>query len=306
LIPFNKQPLSTLNNIPRFIELGSDYTANFGFQWNKYSQTQIDVNESENAYEVSKKRLFNETNWSTKDVEGKNILEAGSGAGRFTQVLLAHTKAQIHSFDYSSAVEANKATNEKLANNNFTLFQASIYEIPFAPQQFDKVLCLGVLQHTPSFKNSIAALCQQVKPGGELVVDFYPIKGLHTKLCAKYIFRPFVKKLSPEKLNALIEKNVDWMISLSFFLQKIKLGVLRRFIPIVDIFGTLPYTQLTKVQLREYCILDTLDMFGPEYDNPQRISTVQKWTEEAGLKVTFAGFINTGISDAAVVRAIRK
>jgi len=32
------------------------------------------------------------------------------------------------------------------------LFQASIYELPFAPRQFDKVFCFGVLQHTPDFK----------------------------------------------------------------------------------------------------------------------------------------------------------
>ncbi len=77
--------------------------------------------------------------------------------------------------------------------------------------QFDKVFCFGVLQHTPDVELSVKTLIDMVKPGGELVVDFYPINGWWTKLNAKYIFRPYTKKLTHEKLFKKIEKNIDWL-----------------------------------------------------------------------------------------------
>lgn len=40
-----------------------------------------------------------------------------------------------------------------------------------------KVFCFGVLQHTPDVNKSVQCLAEMVKPGGELAVDFYPIRG---------------------------------------------------------------------------------------------------------------------------------
>ena len=118
----------------------NNYTESFGYQWNKFVKTQIDSNETA----LSKIRLFAETNWDKEDLTGKNMLEVGSGAGRFSEVILNHTNANLYSVDYSRAVEANYANNGQ-HGDRFKLFQASIYDMPFAPRQFDKVLCIGVL-----------------------------------------------------------------------------------------------------------------------------------------------------------------
>ena len=271
----------------RFVQ-DDNYTQNFGFQWNKFTQTQIDRFSEQSSQ--SKTRFFAVTQWDKEDLSGKNVLEVGSGAGRFSQVVLDETQANLYSVDYSNAVEANFKNNGHHAER-FHLFQASIYDLPFAPQTFDKVFCFGVLQHTPDVKKSVESLVKMVKPGGELIVDFYPIRGWWTKIHAKYIFRPWTKKMSNEKLLKRIEKNANWMIGLSQFFNKIGIGKLtNRFIPICDIKNTLPQN-LSKEQLREWVILDTFDMFSPEYDQPQRIETVRQWFEEFGLKVTFADTI---------------
>ena len=295
----NKFPL--IRGAYRIVQ-DTNYTESFGFQWNKFIKTQIDSKETE----LSKIRFFAETNWDKEDLTGKNVLEVGSGAGRFSEVILNNTNANLYSVDYSNAVEANYANNGH-HGDKFKLFQASIYEMPFAPNQFDKVLCIGVLQHTPDFKKSVKNLIEQVKPGGEMVIDFYCINGWWTKLCAKYLFRPFTKKMNHEKLLKLIDKNINWMIKVYIFLHKIKLGFLCRFLPVCDIYGTLPYKQLSKQQLKEWCVLDTFDMFSPQHDHPQRISTVKKWVEETGMVVSFADYItyDNGIK-AAVVKGIKK
>jgi ubiquinone/menaquinone biosynthesis C-methylase UbiE len=287
-----------VRGVPRFVT-ESNYTDSFGFQWNKFQKTQIDTAAN---LTLSRDRFFAESGWDKEDLTGKDMLEVGSGAGRFSQVVLDHTKANLYSVDYSDAVSANFRNNGH-HGERFKLFQASVYEMPFPDNSFDKVFCFGVLQHTPDFKKSVEQLIKKAKPGAEVVVDFYPIKGWWTKVHAKYIFRPITKRWSHEKLLRRIEKNANWMIKTYKFFDKIGIN---RFIPIVDIKGTLP-PNLNKQELREWVILDTFDMFSPEHDHPQRISTVKKWFEEFGMQVTFADYIIFGNNySAATVKGIKK
>lgn len=292
-----------INNVPRFVE-ANNYTDNFGFQWNKFQKTQID-REMKNAG-FSKDRFFAATNWDKEDLSGKDILEAGSGAGRFTQIVLDHTKGNLYSIDYSDAVSANYRNNSH-HGERLKLFQASIYDMPFPDNSFDKVFCFGVLQHTPDFKRSVQCLVKKAKPGGEIVVDFYPIKGWYTKISAKYMLRPFTKKMSHEKLLNRIDRNANRLIKTYRFFDKLKLGmVAHRFIPMCDINRTLP-NNLSKEELREWVVLDTFDMFSPAYDNPQRIKTVKKWMEESGAEVVFADFVSYANNLwMPIVRAIKK
>lgn len=276
-----------------------NYTQNFGYQWNKFTETQVDKS---SGFNQSKTRFFAQSQWDKENLEGKNMLEVGSGAGRFSQVVLDHTKANLYSVDYSNAVEANFKNNGH--HPQLHLFQASIYEMPFAKGQFDKVFCFGVLQHTPDVEKSVKTLIEMAKPGGEVVVDFYPIKGWWSTMNAKYIFRPFTKKMSNEVLYNKIERNIDTLISLYQFLSKIKLGFLTRFIPICDINNTLP-KGLSKQALREWCVLDTFDMFSPEFDQPQKISTVVKWFEKYGMKNVKGDFVQFDGVFSPVVRGIK-
>lgn len=276
---------------------GENYTGNFGYQWNKFQTTQID---SVSQVNLSRERFWTQTNWKPEALDGLNILEVGSGAGRFTQVLLQDSKANVYSVDYSDAVDANYRNNGP--HERLHLYRASIYEMPFAPAQFDKVFCFGVLQHTPDVAKSVQKLIGMVKPGGELVVDFYPISGWWTKLHAKYMLRPWTRKMSHQQLYNKIERNADWLIKTSQFFSRMGIGkITNRFLPICDIDGTLP-GNLSKQQLREMVILDTFDMFSPEYDQPQRISTVVNWFREAGMQDVWGGFIHYNKYRAAVVK----
>lgn len=281
-----------------------NYTRSFGFQWNKFVKTQIDRELKNSTF--SRDRFFAETGWDKEDLSDKDVLEVGSGAGRFTQIVLQETKGNLYSIDYSDAVTANYRNNGH-HGERLKLFQASIYEMPFPDNSFDKVFCFGVLQHTPDFKRSVKCLIAKAKRGGEVVVDFYPINGWWTKIHAKYLLRPLTKKLKHERLLSIIEKNVGWLIRWYSFFDKIKLGkFVNRFLPICDISGTLPHN-LSKEELREWVILDTFDMFSPEHDHPQKISTVKKWFEELGVDVKFAGFVTYEENKkAAVVKGIKK
>jgi len=288
-----------VRGVYRFV--GSEnYTGNFGYQWNKFPKTQVDrfQKSSTQSYE----RFFAATGWNKTDLVGQNILEVGSGAGRFSQIVLQHTQANLYSVDYSDAVDANFANNAP--NDRLRLFQASVYELPFAPAQFDKVFCFGVLQHTPDVKRSVECLAKMVKPGGELIVDFYPVKGWYTYVHAKYLLRPFTKRLSNEKLLSLIERNADRLIRWSGFLDKIGLGILNRFLPVCDIKSTMP-SGLDKQELKEWVILDTFDMFSPAYDQPQKLKTVVQWLNDLKFKEVKGEVVRFGNNAVTVVKGQR-
>ncbi|HEX6740282.1 MAG TPA: methyltransferase domain-containing protein, partial [Sphingomicrobium sp.] len=177
--------------------------------------------------------------------------------------------------------------NGAIAPDRFPLYQASIYELPFPDGSFDKVLCLGVLQHTPDFEASVRALVAKAKPGGEIVVDFYPIRGWWTKLHAKYLLRPLARRMPHDRLLNLIERNAGWLIATHQTLTRARLHALTRFLPLVDLEAALP-KGLSAEELREWAILDTFDMFSPEFDNPQRTTDVVAMFERAGAKITHA------------------
>jgi SAM-dependent methyltransferase len=292
-----------IKGVPR-IAHGVNYTDNFGVQWNKFRLTQLD--REEDGLDLSFRRFFSQTHWDEEDLSEKAVLEVGCGAGRFSKVVLQHTNATLYSVDYSDAVTANMESNGHIAPDRFHLFQASVYEMPFPDNSFDKIFCFGVLQHTPDFDASIKALIDKAKRGGEIAVDFYSVRGWWTKVNAKYLLRPITKRMSHDRLLSLIEKNVDWLIDAHFFLHRIGLGVLTRFLPVCNVKDSFPAT-LTKPELREWTVLDTFDQYSPQHDHPQRIAAVAQMFKRHGARVTFSGYEEVGKGRfAAVVRGIKQ
>jgi 2-polyprenyl-3-methyl-5-hydroxy-6-metoxy-1,4-benzoquinol methylase len=252
------------NGIPRFVPDGQ-YAESFGFQWNKFRTTQLD---SYTGRPLTADRLFRVTQWP-KDMRGVRILEAGSGAGRFTEVLLG-TGAMLFSFDLSSAVDANMASNGKAANLN--LFQASIYDIPLPESHFDKVMCLGVLQHTPDPERAFANLARYVRPGGDLAVDVYSTRW-RSLIAWKYLLRPVTRRIPQHRLFRWIEQAVNLMLPASALLRRIGGRFGARLLPIVEY----SHLELPYELNREWAILDTFDMYSPAHDHPRSITQVQGW-----------------------------
>jgi SAM-dependent methyltransferase len=260
------------NGIPRFVPPGN-YSASFGYQWNLHAKTQYD---SYTGVPVSRQRLFAETRWP-EQMPGQKILEVGSGAGRFTEPL-STTGATILSLDYSSAVEANALSNA--CKSNVAIGQASIYEMPIRPESFDKVLCIGVLQHTPDVKAAFRALVNALKPGGELVIDVYRWR-LVNWIWPRYWLRPLTKRLPAARLYSLCDRYVRWIWPLTRLLHHLPMGrQLNRFILVPDFRDLYP---LNEEVLQSWAVLDTFDNLSATYDKPQTVTAVQSWFKKAGF-----------------------
>lgn len=256
--------------IPRFVPR-ENYSASFGLQWNRHPRTQLD---STVGKPISETRLFETTGWPRR-MPGTRILECGSGAGRFTEIL-CRTGAEVYSFDYSSAVDANAANHERHANLH--LFQADIFAIPVPEASFDHVLCIGVLQHTPDPERAFLSLARYVKPGGDLVIDVYR-RSLAALLQWKYLLRPLTRRMRPDRLYALVKTIAPRLVGPTRILRSVAGRVGARLSPIVEY----SHLGLTAEQNREWAVLDTFDMYAPAYDRPQSAATVRRWFEQAGF-----------------------
>lgn len=260
--------------IPRFAP-DSNYADNFGMQWNRFRQTQLD---SHSGQPISARRFWESTGWRPADLAGKLVLDAGCGAGRFAEVAL-QAGATLVALDYSSAVDACYANLGHY--DNLHVVQGDIYALPFAPGSFPYVYSLGVLQHTPDVARAFAALPPMVSPAGQLCVDFYGL-GVGTLLHAKYLVRPLTKHLPQQTLFRILQTAVPLLLPVSRALGAVPaIGrVLKRLVPVANYAGVYP---LSPQQLKEWALLDTFDMLAPEYDQPQPPQRVRTWLEAAGL-----------------------
>jgi 2-polyprenyl-3-methyl-5-hydroxy-6-metoxy-1,4-benzoquinol methylase len=259
-----------VDGIPRFVE-DDNYARSFGFQWNLHEKTQLD---SHTALPISEQRLFDVTGWPT-DMSGQVVLEAGSGAGRFTECLLK-TGATVFSFDYSSAVDANARNNG--SSERLFLFQADMRSIPLQRAAFDKVMCLGVLQHTPAPKECFRCLAEMVRPGGELVVDVYG-KSAVALLQWKYVLRPITTRMDQRKLYEVVSNVVPLLLPAAKKMRRVAGRAGARLIPIVEY----SHLGLTREVNEQWAILDTFDMYAPAHDHPQTQRTLKQWFKQAGF-----------------------
>jgi SAM-dependent methyltransferase len=280
------------NFIPRFVP-ESNYADNFGMQWNKFRQTQLD---SYSGHPISADRFWKATGWKSEDITGQWVLDAGCGAGRFAEVAL-QAGAKVVALDYSGAVDACFANLRH--HPNLHVVQGDIYALPLLKGFFPFVYSLGVLQHTPDVAKAFAALPPMVGRDGRLCTDFY-WKRVRTMLHMKYLIRPITKCLPQQTLFHFLERTVPTLLKTSQFLGSAPFfgRYLKRLVPVADYTGIYP---LDKRQLEEWALLDTFDMLGPQYDSPQRASTIKKWMAAAGLEE-----IDVFQANLLVVRGVKR
>jgi 2-polyprenyl-3-methyl-5-hydroxy-6-metoxy-1,4-benzoquinol methylase len=273
--------------IPRFVTDGS-YTNSFGQQWNRYRSIQID---GENKLGLSAERFYRWTGWKKDELRGLRILEAGCGAGRFTQVML-EAGADVYSLDMSSAVDACWRTNAP--HEKLCLVQADLYHIPFKAESFDRVFCYGVLQHTPDPRQAFFSLVRFLRPGGKIAIDCYIKSKPFTRWTSKYLWRPVTRRVSPQTLFKIIEWYVPKWLPIDTKLASVP-WIGHRLVGVVPCWNYTGMWPLSREQIKQWAILDTFDALSPQYDKPQTCADVLAWFQQAGLSDVQVGRGSNGI-----------
>ncbi|MBI2378084.1 MAG: methyltransferase domain-containing protein [Deltaproteobacteria bacterium] len=262
-----------VRGIPRFVS-PSGYTDSFGLQWNRFREVQVD---STAQTADSRRRFLDETGWTRQDLDGRTVLDAGCGAGRFAEIS-ADLGARLVALDMSSAVEAAKKTLAPYLGAE--VVQASLLDPPFRPGTFDYAYCIGVVQHTPAPPRAIRSVIRTVKPGGRWALTIYARRPW-TKLNAKYLVRPITKRLPKRLLLKGIESSMPVVFPVTEAAFRIPiLGKVAEFaIPVANYVDR---TDLSRERRYREAVLDTFDMLSPAFDSPMTWQEADAAIRDAG------------------------
>jgi SAM-dependent methyltransferase len=290
------------NGIPRFVP-STNYADSFGLQWNTFRRTQLD---SYTRTTLSRDRLARIAGGSLDAFAEQSVLEAGCGAGRFTEVMLG-AGATVFAADISSAVEANRENCGD--SERYFVCQADITRLPVQKEQFDVVVCVGVIQHTPDPERTMSALCSYVKPGGRLFIDHYP-PNYPVGLARSLLRRHLLGRSSREALE-FCTRLIDRLWPLHRFMWKVfresplrhvpllpKLrSVFLRLSPVVDYHDA--YLTLGPELLKTWALLDTHDTLTDVYKHLRSKEQIADTLRQLGMVDIHASLGGNGVEARA-------
>ena len=119
------------------------YAESFGDQWNRWRRVQLD---SVTGKPLSRARLFEGTRWP----RGPRRPDAcsSSAAARDASPRCCSTRAR-RSGRWTRRRRSTLRATTSATHERLELAQADLFDLPFEQGAFDRVLCFGVLQHTP-------------------------------------------------------------------------------------------------------------------------------------------------------------
>ena len=290
--------------IPRLVASENSYADAFGEQWKKYRTTQLDSYSKTSLSKNRLKRCLGEDLWQKLQQQDRvEILETGCGAGRFTEVLLALPAASVTSTDLSAAVEPNQINCPQ--SDRHRIIQCDINALPFDREQYDIVVCIGVIQHTKSPEQTITDLYKQVKPGGWLVIDHYTHNLSRYTKVSSLLLRPLLKRLPPRLGIAVTERITNIFFPLHRAVRRSRLMqiLLSRVSPLATYFQTIP--ELDDRLQYEWALLDTHDGLTDYYQHLRTGSQLRRILSQLGAENIWVGKGGNGI-EARCSRPHRK
>jgi SAM-dependent methyltransferase len=266
-----------VRGVYRFAE-GEDYASSFGWQWKRYSTTQLD-----RLGTISDEDFRKRTAIDPQELQGKLVLDVGCGMGRFAEVAV-RWGAQVIGIDLSDACEV---AAQNLTARDFVALQADALKLPFAPESFDYIYSIGVLHHTPDCERSFKSLPQYLKPGGTIAIWLY--SGYNKWYRFSDFYRKLTRRMPPRLLHSILRAGVPFFYWLDRGLRSMPL-IGRRIAGLVHY--VFPVNLNPDPQLR---LLDTFDWYSPEYQSKHTYEEVFRWFEICGLEALTVGELTLSV-----------
>ena len=264
---YNKLSTDLKKKIIDFNNNEKHYSETFFEEYKKYPKIQLD---SFNKLNLNEERFYSNSKWDQKDLKDKNILEIGSGAGKFTEILIK-SGCNLITTDSSDAIKINFKNNQKLDISRTVFIKTNANEIVFRNSVFDYVVLYGVLQNVDNQQKIIANCISQIKKGGKFTLDVTRASKFNLHLInPKYFWRNITKRVSPKKVFKIINFLVPKYIKIDTFLKK-NFGFFGKIIskiffpfPLINYF----YLPLSDEEKLNMSILDTFGALASTYDKP--------------------------------------
>src|SRR5437868_2707172 len=135
----------------------------YGLQWNRFRILRI---------EEDRVTFWNRTRLVREDLDGRVVLDAGCGMGRYLRIAGESPARLIVGLDLTRAVAAARELTVDLPH--VAVIRGDLLRLPFASGSFDLIYSLGVIDHTPDPRAAFLALARLLKPGGRIALWVYP------------------------------------------------------------------------------------------------------------------------------------
>jgi len=238
------------------------FDAGFDKRWEKFPKPQA----------TTDSEFWLKTGWKPEQFEGKAVLDAGCGCGRFSMIAAECGANSIFAFDASpKAVEAAKENVPSA-----TVFRGDLLDIPLVvPESIDMAFAIGTLHHTGNTRKAFAEVAKTVKQGGELAIWVYA-RHIHGDPGLELVFDMFhemTSSIPPERLYNILS---------------------RYSIPLRDYYNKRwdSLTQIVRINISDddaECISNTFDWHCPKYRDWHSEEEVKQWFEEEGFTVDWVG-----------------
>ena len=106
-----------------------------------------------------------------------SVLEVGCGTGQLTNFLGISCRSVIGADLCLNSLRLADTFRREHSLDRVRFVQANLFRLPFERQQFDVVLCNGVLHHTSDPFAGFKQLVRLVRPGGYIVIGLYNTYG---------------------------------------------------------------------------------------------------------------------------------
>lgn len=137
----------------------------FGWEWQTFNE------KIQDTYMTDKTNFFDFIHPISEDFfEGKFVLDAGCGMGRFLRLGAEFGSRDIIGVDLSKSVDAAYMNTRTLPNAH--IVQADIFALPFIIK-FDYIFSIGVLQFLFDPQKGFSGLIKLLKAGGSISVWVY-------------------------------------------------------------------------------------------------------------------------------------
>jgi SAM-dependent methyltransferase len=238
----------------------------YGHQWNRFRIIRT---------EEDRVTFQNRTRLAPESLDGKIILDAGCGMGRYLRIAGESSAKLIVGVDLSRAVVAAHELTRDLPH--VSVIRGDLLRLPFAPGTFDQIYSLGVIDHTPDPGAAFRSLARLLKPGGRIAIWVYPReraivewmmnaqRAISTRMPLG-VLEPLCRIAAPiGGLKRRLMGSRRWIIQ--------RLGVAVH-------LATIGVSMHPDPEVR---VCDTLDWYAPKYLTRHTAEEVAGWFAEAGL-----------------------
>lgn len=271
----------------------------FSFKWGKRNSYEWLLGKTDDAPQTAwllEKYGFGSTEeWARKFSSVERVLDLGCGVGSASWPWLRSPawsgNAMWVGADISDSIDVAADLLGEFANTHFV--QADALELPFAEATFDVILSEGVLHHTPSTRDAIAAAGRALREGGELHFYVYRRKGPIREFTDDYV-RQAISGLSNEDAWQAMRSVTTLAKQLSDLHVSVELDA---DIPLLGIKAgkedvqRLIYWNFAKLYWNDAASFEenvhaNFDWYRPRYAHRQSAEEVRAWCEAEGLRIT--------------------